>query len=150
MQAYFANILDMVTFYNNLNNQAVWAGLVNALGLPCDAEASYTDVFYSTGSAATGVIAVLVGAPVSGIPLQLILPGTPCRWPMDGTACLPPAPSLPFPPPPPPSPPPMPCTITAHVNRTAGPFPVPDPCSLFVFFMRSSYGNGINVSDDGC
>ena len=142
----------MSVYYSNLKSQPIWEGLVNALGLPCDSEASYTDVFYpaSAGSGpstfSTGVIAVQVGATASGTPMRLLIPGTPCSWPMEGAICLPPPPPLPSPPPPPPSPPPMPCTITAYVNHTSGPLPGSDPCSLFIFFMRSMYGNGINVS----
>ena len=125
---------------------------MNGLGLMCGAEGSYTDAFYTGDggigtSSFTGVIASLAGAPMAGLPLRLIIPGTPCDWPMSDMGCAPPPPPVPPPPPAPPSPPPMPCTITAVINRTvSGPISMPDPCSIFIYFMRSSYAAGVNVS----
>ncbi|GAX78030.1 hypothetical protein CEUSTIGMA_g5472.t1 [Chlamydomonas eustigma] len=143
--AQFTDVLFLSQFYRNLSNPSVWNGMLTALSLGCGSEASYTDVFYPVSSI-TGIITVVAGSSAPQIPTRLILPGTPTNYSLTGYGCEPPPPPPPPLPPFPPSPPPMPCTITAYINRTAGPITTPSPCSLFIFQMTSAYAANLDVT----
>ena len=148
-QVYFSDLNDMGSYYASLNNQGVWEAIMIPLGLPCASEGSYTDLLWQSGGGGiikTGVIAVIAGAPVAGMPTQLLVPGTPCNWSMSSIGCAPPPPPPPPLPPPPPPPPQMACTINAYINKTSGPIiGMDNPCALFMYFFMSQYANGVNV-----
>ena len=47
---------------------------------PCSTEGCYTDLFYPLGGSYTGIIAVIAGAPVAGLPTQVTVVGVVIGW----------------------------------------------------------------------